>query len=83
MCADSSAAVQTQGHNILRYTDYLIARAKAYAATRVDYVRSGPSRLKRISVDKGLLRETELVQKQIRALLGCDVGWDIQLFFWR
>lgn len=64
---------QSQGHNIRRYAEYLMTRAKAFDATRTDYVRSGPGRLKRLSVDKGLLRETEVVQKQIRALLRCDV----------
>lgn len=53
-----------------------MARSKCFADTKVDYVRSGPGRLKRLSVDKGLLRETENVQKQIRALLKCDVGRD-------
>ena len=50
-----------------------MTRAKAFDATKTDYVRSGPGRLKRLSVDKGLLRETEFVQKQIRALLRCEV----------
>ncbi|GAD94973.1 ENTH domain protein [Paecilomyces variotii No. 5] len=68
--------VQSQGHNIRRYSEYLIARARAFADTRVDYVRSGPGRLKRLTVDKGLLRETEIVQKQIRALLRCDLLTD-------
>lgn len=65
---------QSQGHNIRRYAEYLITRAKAFEACKTDHVRSGPGRLKRIGVDKGLLRETEIVQKQIRALLRCDVG---------
>lgn len=67
-------AAQSQGHNIRRYAEYLITRARAFEATKADYVRSGPGRLKRLSVEKGLLRETEFVQKQIRALLRCDVG---------
>ncbi|KAL5361534.1 ANTH domain-containing protein [Aspergillus floccosus] len=64
--------VQTQGHNIRRYSDYLVARAKAFEATKTDYVRSGQGRMRRLTVEKGLLRETEIVQKQIRALLRCD-----------
>ncbi|OJD36794.1 enth domain protein [Diplodia corticola] len=64
--------VQTQGHNIRAYTEYIVTRAKSFGATRVDYVRSGEGRLKRLSVDKGLLRETEQVQDQIHALLQCD-----------
>jgi phosphatidylinositol-binding clathrin assembly protein len=31
------------------------------------------SRLEKLSVDKGLLRETEAVQHQLTALLKCDV----------
>lgn len=65
---------QSQGHNIRRYAEYLITRAKAFEASKTDHVRNGPGRLKRIGVDKGLLRETEIVQKQIRVLLRCDVG---------
>lgn len=67
------AKVQAQGHNIRRYSDYLIIRAKAYADTKIDHVRNGQGRLKRLTVDKGLLRETEVVQRQIKALLKCDV----------
>ncbi|OQE45868.1 hypothetical protein PENCOP_c001G00813 [Penicillium coprophilum] len=67
---------QSQGHNIRRYAEYLITRAKAFEACKTDHVRSGPGRLKRIGVDKGLLRETEIVQKQIRALLRCDLLTD-------
>lgn len=73
-CLLTRCAAQSQGRNIRRYAEYLITRAKAFDATKTDYVRSGPGRLKRLSVDKGLLRETEFVQKQIRALLRCDVG---------
>ena len=65
---------QSQGRNIRRYAEYLITRARAFEATQTDYVRNGPGRLKRLSVEKGLLRETEYVQKQIRALLRADVG---------
>ncbi|KAJ5959884.1 uncharacterized protein N7479_007034 [Penicillium vulpinum] len=67
---------QSQGHNIRRYAEYLITRAKAFEACKTDHVRSGPGRLKRIGVEKGLLRETEIVQKQIRALLRCDLLTD-------
>lgn len=64
--------VQTQGHNIRMYSEYLLRRAIEYGATKVDYVRGGEGRLKRLSVDKGLLREAESVQDQIRALLKCQ-----------
>ncbi|KAI9038546.1 ENTH domain protein [Aspergillus affinis] len=67
---------QSQGHNIRRYSDYLIARANAFETTKTDYVRSGQGRMRRLTVEKGLLRETEIVQKQIRALLKCDLLTD-------
>ena len=66
--------VQVQGSNIRHYYAYLIGRAKAYRDTRIDWVREGQGRLKRQTVDKGLLRETETVQSQIAALVKCDVG---------
>ena len=66
-------AVQVQGTNIRHYYTYLLARAKAYKDTRIDWVREGVGRLKRQTVDKGLLRETEAVQTQISKLVHCDV----------
>lgn len=36
-------------------------------------MRAKESRLEKLSVDKGLLRETETVQHQLTALLKCDV----------
>jgi hypothetical protein len=65
--------VQTQGHNIRTYSEYLLRRAIEYGTTRVDYVRGGEGRLKRLSVEKGLLREAESVQEQLRYLLKCQV----------
>lgn len=65
--------VQVQGTNIRHYYTYLLARAKAYKDTRIDWVREGVGRLKRQTIDKGLLRETEAVQSQISKLLQCDV----------
>jgi len=67
--------VQTQGRNIRHYSDYLLQRVKAYAKTNCDYVRDGEGRVRRLTVDKGLLRETETVQEQIRACVKCDVGF--------
>ena len=65
--------VQVQGTNIRHYHTYLLMRAKAFRDTRLDWVREGQGRLKRQTVDKGLLRETETVQSQIQALLKCDL----------
>ncbi|KAI9774218.1 MAG: hypothetical protein M1839_001764 [Geoglossum umbratile] len=62
-----------QRRNIRHYTSYLLERARTYRETKVDYVREGEGRLKRLTVEKGLLRETESVQSQITALLKCDV----------
>lgn len=70
--------VQTQGRNIRHYTNYLSERARAYRDTKCDFVRSAERRLEKMSVDKGLLRETEAVQHQITSLLKCDVS----KYFW-
>jgi hypothetical protein len=69
-------AAQTQGRNIRHYARYLTERTRAYKETRVDWVRAKESRLEELSVDKGLLRETETVQRQLAALLACDVRGD-------
>ena len=71
--------MQTQGHNIRTYTEYLLRRAIEYGATKVDYVRGGEGRLKRLTIDKGLLREAESVQEQIRYLLKCQVWISVLL----
>ncbi|KAL2863842.1 ENTH domain protein [Aspergillus lucknowensis] len=68
--------VQPQGRNLRRYATYLVARARAFEHTKTDYVRSGQGRMKRLTVEKGLLRETEIVQKQIKELLRCDLLTD-------
>ncbi|GAB1311004.1 ANTH domain-containing protein [Madurella fahalii] len=64
---------QTQGRNIRHYSNYLSERARAYRETKVDWVRAKEPRLEKLSVEKGLLRETEIVQHQLTALLKCDV----------
>ncbi|KAF3032277.1 hypothetical protein E8E11_002552 [Didymella keratinophila] len=72
LAINSFTEVQTQGHNIRTYTEYLLRRAIEYGATKVDYVRGGEGRLKRLTIEKGLLREAESVQEQIRYLLKCQ-----------
>ncbi|KAH8693328.1 ENTH domain-containing protein [Phaeosphaeriaceae sp. PMI808] len=72
LAINSFTEVQTQGHNIRTYSEYLLRRAVEYGSTKVDYVRGGEGRLKRLTVDKGLLREAESVQEQIRYLLQCQ-----------
>ncbi|KAL7949624.1 ANTH domain-containing protein [Trichoderma barbatum] len=67
------ADAQTQGRNIRHYANYLIERVRAYRDTKTDWVRAPESRLERLTVEKGLLRETEVVQHQLTALLKCDL----------
>ena len=74
-------SAQPQGRNIRAYAEYLVQRAKSYGHTKVDFVRVGDGRLKKLTVDKGLLMETEQVQEQVRALLQCDVGHFTNAFF--
>lgn len=70
---EHTASAQLQGSNIRHYYSYVQSRAKAYRDTSLDWVREGQGRLKRQTIDKGLLRETEIVQAQIAALVKCDV----------
>lgn len=49
-------------------------RVRAYRDTKTDYVKSGTGKMRRLTVEKGLLRQTEIVQDQIQALLRCDVS---------
>ncbi|KAG5935045.1 hypothetical protein E4U53_000538 [Claviceps sorghi] len=67
------ADAQTQGRNIRHYARYLAERANAYRDTKTDWVRANEARLERLTVDKGLLRETECVQNQLSALVKCNV----------
>ncbi|KAI2641115.1 ANTH-domain-containing protein [Xylaria nigripes] len=64
---------QIQGRNIRHYASYLAERVRAYKDVKIDWVRAKETRLESLSVEKGLLRETEIVQRQLIALLKCDV----------
>ncbi|KAK3986907.1 ANTH domain-containing protein [Cladorrhinum sp. PSN332] len=64
---------QTQGRNIRHYANYLAERARSFRETKIDWVRTKDARLEKLSIDKGLLRESESVQHQLTALLKCDV----------
>lgn len=68
--------VQTQGKNIRHYANYLTGRAQAYRDAKCDFVRGAEHRLEKLSINKGLLRETEIVQQQIDLLLKCDVSFN-------
>lgn len=74
LAISSFAEAQTQGGNIRRYYEYLSERVKAYRDTKTDYVQAGAGKMRQLTVDRGLLRQTELVQDQIRALVRCDVS---------
>lgn len=73
MAISQFTEVQTQGVSIRRYYEYLLARVTTFRDSKTDHVRSGAGRLKELTVDKGLLRQTEFVQEQIKALLRCDM----------
>lgn len=70
----TALTAQFQGKNIRNYSSYLNERARSYGDVRTDYVRDGEGRLRKLSVEKGLLREVDCVQLQIKALLRCTVG---------
>lgn len=71
-------ALNSDVRYIVKYLRYLQTRVKGFGVTGVDYVRDERvnnltsqlgGRLRTLSVEKGLLRECENVQKQIDALL--------------
>ena len=64
---------QMQGRNIRHYESYLLERCRGYRDCKVDFAREGEGKLKRLGVEKGLLRETESVQGQIEKLVKCDM----------
>ncbi len=74
LAISSFTEVQTQGVNIKRYSEYLLERVRGYRNCRTDFVKSGVGMMKRLTIEKGLLRQTESVQEQIRALVRCDVS---------
>ncbi|KAF2172917.1 hypothetical protein M409DRAFT_16872 [Zasmidium cellare ATCC 36951] len=73
LAINSFTDVQTQGQNIRVYSEYLLARAQAFEKSKFDHVRGGERRMKGLTVDKGLLRETEIVQDQVKSLVKCDL----------
>ncbi|KAI0443261.1 ANTH-domain-containing protein [Xylaria telfairii] len=73
LAISSFTDAQIQGRNIRHYASYLAERVRAYKDTKIDWVRAKETRLESLSVEKGLLRETETVQRQLTALLKCDV----------
>ena len=78
-----SSITKNHNHNpdvrfIVKYAKYLHTRVKQYEATGIDYVRDERAnnstgqeggRLRTLTIEKGLLRECESVQRQIDALL--------------
>lgn len=87
---DEATARQAVG--LLRYCRYILVRAAQFRETKVDYVRyktrQGHGRLYGLTVEKGLLRESESVIVQLEALLKChfeeqDVDNDVVLMVFR
>ncbi|KAF0441550.1 ANTH-domain-containing protein [Gigaspora margarita] len=64
-----------QTKNIHTYAAYIEEKVAVYRDLKVDFVRekldNGESRLRQLPVEKGLLREVEVLQRQIAALLNC------------
>lgn len=73
LAVNSFSDAQTEGRDIRHYANYLSERARAYRETKIDWVRDKSNRLDSLSVDKGLLRQTGIVQRQLAALLKCDM----------
>ena len=78
IASNNSGSYNADVRLIMKYSKYLHTRVKQFDATGIDYVRDERSnnsttqeggRLRSLTVEKGLLRETESVQKQIDSLL--------------
>jgi len=70
--------VSEQGENIRDYSRYLQVRVQAWRELKYDYASQRPNgeqmgRLKKLEVEKGLLREVEGVSRLIGAVLKCKV----------
>ncbi|KAG4306184.1 hypothetical protein PORY_000172 [Pneumocystis oryctolagi] len=69
-------AISQQSKNIQNYSLYLQQKIQSFKDTQVDYVyvkgnKTSEGRLRRLTVEKGLLREVGIVQREIDALLRC------------
>jgi len=70
--------VSEQGENIRDYSRYLQTRVQGWRELKYDYPSQRPNgeqmgRLKKLSVEKGLLREVEGVSRLVGVLLKCKV----------
>jgi hypothetical protein len=72
------ALVSEQGENIRDYARYLQVRVQAWRELKFDFASQNSNgdqngRLKKLDVEKGLLREVEGVSRLVGALLKCKV----------
>ncbi|KAJ3046681.1 hypothetical protein HK097_000639, partial [Rhizophlyctis rosea] len=68
-----------QAKNIRAYAMYLEEKVITYREIKYDFVRSKPDMIQRfrtLPVERGLLHEVDLLQRQINALLGCSFYLD-------
>ncbi|GMM36134.1 Yap1801 protein [Saccharomycopsis crataegensis] len=79
------ASNNPDSRSLSKYARYLAVRAQGFADTEVDYVRdeqlnnssfsrrseNSGGRLRNLSIEKGLLKEVESVERQIESLLRC------------
>jgi phosphatidylinositol-binding clathrin assembly protein len=70
--------VSEQGDNIRDYARYLQVRVQSWRELKYDYASQRPNgeqvgRLKKLTVEKGLLREVEGISKLVGGLLKCKV----------
>ncbi|CAG8493835.1 3845_t:CDS:2 [Paraglomus brasilianum] len=76
---DKSGSHAEQKKHIHSYAKYLEEKVVVYRDLKIDYVRqneNGDGRLRSLTVDKGLLREVKIVQRQLGALLNCKFYLD-------
>lgn len=73
------ALVSEQGENIRDYARYLQVRVQTWRELKYDYASQRPNgdqsgKLKKLEVEKGLLREVEGISRLVGVLLKCKVA---------
>ncbi|KAG2225365.1 hypothetical protein INT45_005609 [Circinella minor] len=70
---DNKSSTHAQMENIRIYKSYLTYKVQVYGETRIDQAKNAgqnkAGRLRHLSVSKGLLKETEVLQKQITSIM--------------
>ncbi|KAI9252379.1 ANTH domain-containing protein [Phascolomyces articulosus] len=75
---DNKSSTHAQMENIRLYKGYLTHKVQIYGETRIDQAKNAgqhkAGRLRHLSVNDGLLKETEVLQKQITSIMSFNLN---------